>query len=59
MQKNWLLFLGLLMLRTSAEAQITISSAVFPVVGDTLFYAVDTMPSGIVMTARASDWSGI
>lgn len=31
-------------------AQITITNAVFPVVGDTLFFATDNQPQGIIMT---------
>lgn len=31
-------------------AQITITNAVFPAVGDTLFFATDNQPQGIVMT---------
>ena len=47
-----LLSLGLLLPLT---AQITITNAVFPAVGDTLFYAVDNQPTGIVMTAPGFD----
>ncbi|MCB0569226.1 MAG: T9SS type A sorting domain-containing protein [Phaeodactylibacter sp.] len=32
-------------------AQVTITNAVFPVVGDTLFFVIDNQPQGIVMTA--------
>ncbi len=31
-------------------AQITITNSVFPAVGDTLFFAVDNQPQGIIMT---------
>jgi hypothetical protein len=39
-------------------AQITITNAVFPVVGDTLRFAVDNQPQGIVMTppGGAQQW---
>lgn len=47
-----LLFLGLFV---QVKAQITVSNAVFPNVGDTLFFAVDNQPSGIVMTAPGGD----
>lgn len=43
-----LLWIGLLL---PLHAQITITNAVFPAVGDTLFYAVDNQPGDIVMTA--------
>ncbi|MCO6487498.1 MAG: T9SS type A sorting domain-containing protein [Phaeodactylibacter sp.] len=33
------------------KAQITITNAVFPAVGDTLFYALDDQPDALVMTA--------
>jgi len=32
------------------NAQITITNAVFPAVGDTLFYAIDNQPGGIIIT---------
>ncbi len=32
------------------KAQITITNAVFPAVGDTLYYAIDNQPDGIVIT---------
>ena len=43
-----LLGMGLLI---PARAQITITNAVFPAVGDTLYYALDDQPANLVMTA--------
>jgi hypothetical protein len=49
--KNFgLLLLFWIGLSLSSKAQITITNAVFPAVGDTLFYAVDNQPVGIIMT---------
>lgn len=48
----FLLFLGSIPITWS---QITITNSVFPVAGDTLFYAVDNAPSGIVITPPGAD----
>lgn len=44
----YLFCMGLLI---PVTAQITITNAVFPAVGDTLFYALDDQPDALVMTA--------
>ncbi|MCB0583009.1 MAG: hypothetical protein KDD10_27275, partial [Phaeodactylibacter sp.] len=38
-------------LLSPGKAQITITNAVFPAAGDTLFYALDDQPDALVMTA--------
>lgn len=49
----WLLFfLGIM---PGVWSQITVTNSVFPEVGDTLYYAVDNAPSGIVMTPPGGD----
>jgi hypothetical protein len=49
----WLLFfLGIM---PGLWSQITVTNSVFPEVGDTLYYAVDNAPSGIVMTPPGGD----
>ncbi|MCB9303325.1 MAG: HYR domain-containing protein [Lewinellaceae bacterium] len=51
MKNIGLLCLFLMGLLIPATAQITITNAVFPAVGDTLFFKIDNQPQGIVMTA--------
>lgn len=51
MKNTALLCLFCMGLLIPVAAQITITNAIFPAVGDTLFYAVDNQPSGIIMTA--------
>ncbi len=55
MKKIGLLCLFSLGLLIFLKAQLVITNAVFPAVGDTLFYAIDNQPSGIVMTAPRFD----
>lgn len=48
--KNFSLILIALFCLTSAEAQITVSNATFPTIGDTLKMAIDLNPVGISLT---------
>ena len=50
MKKIGLFGLLVLSMLVSAQAQITLSNGNFPQVGDTLFYALDNQPMGILIT---------
>ncbi|MCB0571121.1 MAG: T9SS type A sorting domain-containing protein [Phaeodactylibacter sp.] len=51
MKNVGLIFLFSMGLLATGKAQITITDAVFPEAGDTLFFAMDTQPGQVVMTA--------
>lgn len=50
MKPSLLLASILTLLMTGLQAQVVITNSTFPVVGDTLFTAVDNLPSGIALT---------
>lgn len=51
LMKKLVLFIAGLFCAIAIQAQITVTNAMFPQVGDTLYTAIDNMPNGITITA--------